>query len=136
MGRDHGRSRSTVCAILGWLGSTCERDFQSLNLRATCHDFDRNTPSEVIGDQLHSLNGPVLDRPIELSQHTSAASTERLIDEGVDASVSCAGDALANALAEAAGASVKKRVHPPTGPWWGDSMKEVPGLAGTSREPS
>ena len=74
-------------SIVGGLGSTCERDFQSLNLRTTCHDFGRNPPSEVIEDQLHSLNGPVLHRPIELSHHTSVASSERLIDEAVDASV-------------------------------------------------
>ncbi len=42
----------------------------------------------------------MLHRPIELSQYTSIAFTQRLFDAGIDPSVGSVGDAYDNSMAE------------------------------------
>jgi len=51
------------------------------------------------------------------SQYTSFAFTQRLIDEGVDASVGSVGDAYDNALAESQIGAYKAELIWPYGPW-------------------
>jgi putative transposase len=51
------------------------------------------------------------------SQYTSFAFTQRLIDEGVDASVGSVGDAYDNALAESQIGAYKTELIRPEGPW-------------------
>jgi putative transposase len=51
------------------------------------------------------------------SQYTSFAFTQRLIDEGVDASVGSVGDAYDNALAESQIGLYKAELIRPEGPW-------------------
>ena len=51
------------------------------------------------------------------SQYTSIAFTQRLIDEGVDASVGSVGDAYDNALAESHMGLYKSELVNPYGPW-------------------
>ena len=51
------------------------------------------------------------------SQYTSFAFTQRLIDEGVDASVGSVGDAYDNALAESQIGLYKTELIRPEGPW-------------------
>ena len=53
------------------------------------------------------------------SQYTSFAFTQRLIDEGVDASVGSVGDAYDNALAESQIGLYKTELIRPEGPWRG-----------------
>jgi putative transposase len=59
----------------------------------------------------------VLHRPVESSQYTSFAFTQRLIDEGVDPSVGSVGDAYDNALAESQFGAYKTELIRPEGPW-------------------
>src|SRR3954469_13943718 len=63
-------------------------------------------PPKSLQSNYTRFNNPVFHRPIELTQYTSVAFTQRLIDEGVDPSVGSVGDALDNALAETSGAGV------------------------------
>jgi putative transposase len=51
------------------------------------------------------------------SQYTSFAFTQRLVDEGVDASVGSVGDAYDNALAESQIGAYKTELIRPEGPW-------------------
>ena len=92
-GRDYRRGWwAEITAVAGrrsalfWAGwDRHERDFQSLNLGQLVTISTGIPIRKSLETNSTRFNGPVLDRPIELSQHTSAASTERLIDEGVDA---------------------------------------------------
>ena len=59
----------------------------------------------------------MLLRPVELSQYTSVALTERLIEAGADPSVGSVGDALDNALAETTVGSFKTELIRRQGPW-------------------
>jgi putative transposase len=59
------------------------------------------------------------------SQYTSIAFTQRLIDEGVDASVGSVGDAYDNALAESHMGLFKSELIHPYGPWKGPEHVEA-----------
>ena len=59
----------------------------------------------------------MLRRPVESTQYTSFAFTQRLIDAGVDASVGSVGDALDNALAESTIGLYKTEKIRREGPW-------------------
>jgi transposase InsO family protein len=59
----------------------------------------------------------VLQRPVESTQYTSFAFTQRLIDAGVDAPVGSVGDAYDNALAESTIGLFKAEKIRREGPW-------------------
>lgn len=59
----------------------------------------------------------VLRRPVEFTQYTSIAFTERLVDAGVDSSVGSVGDAYDNALAETVIGLFKTELIRRRGPW-------------------
>ena len=59
----------------------------------------------------------MLRRPVESTQYTSFAFTERLVDAGVDASVGSVGDAYDNALAETTIGLYKTEMIRREGPW-------------------
>ena len=63
------------------------------------------------------------------SQYTSFAFTQRLIDEGVDASVGSVGDAYDNALAESQIGLYKSELIHPEGPWRDVDQVELATLA-------
>ena len=63
------------------------------------------------------------------SQYTSFAFTQRLIDEGVDASVGSVGDAYDNALAESQIGAYKTELIRPEGPWRDVDQIELATLA-------
>jgi putative transposase len=59
------------------------------------------------------------------SQYTSIAFTQRLVDDGVDASVCTVGDAYDNALAESQIGLYKSELIWPGGPWRGRDHVEI-----------
>lgn len=59
----------------------------------------------------------MLHRPVEPSQYTSIAFTERLLEAGIDPSVGSVGDAYDNALAESQIGLFKSEPVWPHGPW-------------------
>lgn len=64
--------------------------------------------------------------PVEPSQYTSVAFTQRLIDQGVDPSVGSVGDALDNALAGTTVGSFKNElIRPQTHPNHGGMLLYV-----------
>lgn len=63
------------------------------------------------------------------SQYTSFAFTQRLIDEGVDASIGSVGDAYDNALAESQIGLYKTELIRPEGPWRGVEHVELDTMA-------
>ncbi len=62
-------------------------------------------------------------RPVELTQSTSIAFTDRLLAAGIDASVGSVGDAYDNALAESTIGLFKTELIGPHRPW--RSLDEV-----------
>ena len=67
----------------------------------------------------------MLRRPVESTQYTSFAFTQRLLDAGVDASVGSVGDAYDNALAETQIGLYKAELIWPEGPWRGLEQVEI-----------
>lgn len=67
----------------------------------------------------------MLQGPVEPSQYTSIAFTERLAEAGVDASVGSVGDAYDNALAETVIGLFKTELIRRQGPWRGPEHVEI-----------
>ena len=67
----------------------------------------------------------MLRRLLEPKQYTSIAFTQRLVDEGVDASVGSVGDAYDNALAESQIGLYKSELINAHGPWRGCEHVEI-----------
>lgn len=55
--------------------------------------------------------------PIEPNQYTSIAFTDKLIEEGIDASIGSTGSSYDNALAETINGLYKTELIKPRGPW-------------------
>ena len=73
---------------------------------------------------IHDLSG-LIHQTDAGSQYVSFAFTQRLIDEGVDASVGSVGDAYDNALAESQIGLYKAELIRPEGPWRGVEHVEL-----------
>ena len=72
----------------------------------------------------NTSNIEVLRRPIESAQYLSIRYTERMADEGIDASVGTTGDSYDNALAETIIGLFKTEVIHHRGPWKGRDAVE------------
>jgi putative transposase len=73
---------------------------------------------------IHDLSG-LIHHTDAGSQYVSFAFTQRLVDEGVDASVGSVGDAYDNALAESQIGLYKAELIRPDGPWRGVEHVEL-----------
>ena len=67
----------------------------------------------------------MLRRPVESTQYTSIAFTERLAAASVDASVGSVADAYDNALAESTIGLFKTELIKPSGPWRSCDQVEI-----------
>ena len=95
--------------IIGWRAATTMTTELVLDtLEMAIWTRDRGGVNDLTGLVHHNDAG---------SQYTSFAFTQRLIDEGVDASVGSVGDAYDNALAESQIGLYKTELIRPDGPW-------------------